>query len=274
MDTNASAQTFAWPVGFKPDEARIFVRNALEVEAAPAVVWAWLVRARLWPTWYPHAKDVVVLDPPGGDLEAESRFTWATGGIALRTQVREYEPERRIAWFASSPLILAYHGWNITPTVRGCLVVTEESQRGPVTFGSLFVKPQMLRMHQTWLEELARKAREGLPPVVTRAHQLTGTFDQPIDRIESHRVTLAPLQKTGLHIHPGGVVGYLERGTVTFQIDGGPAKILQAGDAFYEPPNTLIRAFDNISAKLPAVFIANYPLLGDQALIEARSETV
>ena len=268
-----TAPDFAWPDGFRPGEARVFVDNELEIDADPAVVWAWLVRARLWPAWYPHAKDVVVLDPPGGDLTANAQFTWASSGIPLRTDVREFEPGRRLAWFARSPLILAYHAWEITPTARGCFVVTQETQRGPMTLIPSLIRPRMLAMHQTWLEQLARKAREGMPPVVTRVHQLTGAFDQTIDRIETHRVTLAPLQKTGLHTHPGGVVGYLESGTVMFEIDGQPARRLSAGDAFYEPANTLIRAFDNLSAKEPAVFIANYPLRGDQALIEPRSET-
>ncbi len=59
-----------------------------------------------------------------------------------------------------------------------------------------------------------------------------------IDKIEIKEINLAPLQPTGLHIHPVSVVGYIAQGIILFQIEGQPSRILNKGDAFYEPANS------------------------------------
>jgi len=102
---------------------------------------------------------------------------------------------------------------------------------------------------------------------VTREHLLTGAFDATIDRIEAHRIDLRPGQKAFRHVHPGGVVGYVVEGEITFEIDGRPATTLREGNAFYEPPGATINRFDNASNGATATFVAFYPLDGNQALI-------
>src|SRR5215472_17332132 len=98
--------------------------------------------------------------------------------------------------------------------------------------------------------------------VVTRVHLLTGLFDAHIDRIEVHRITLQPSQQAGHHIHPGGVVGYVEDGDILFEFDGQPARRLHNGSVFYEPPGVVITRFDNASGTATATFVAFYPLTG------------
>ncbi len=102
---------------------------------------------------------------------------------------------------------------------------------------------------------------------IAREHLLPGAFDAHIDRVEAHRIALWPAQQTGRPTHPGGVVGYVVDGDITFEIDGRPAATLRRGDAFYEPPGATIARFDNASDSAEATFIAFYPLSGDQALI-------
>src|SRR5262245_60169140 len=84
---------------------------------------------------------------------------------------------------------------------------------------------------------------------------------QVVDRVEITRIELAPGQSTGPHRHPCPVVGHILSGSIRFQIEGRPAKTLQAGDAFFEPANLRIRSFDNASPREPATFVAYY-LLG------------
>jgi len=43
---------------------------------------------------------------------------------------------------------------------------------------------------------------------------------------------------------------------------------LGPGSVFHEPPNSLIRRFDNLDDARDATFIVFYPVAGDQALIE------
>lgn len=75
---------------------------------------------------------------------------------------------------------------------------------------------------------------------------------QPLDdkltgAVEIRRITLQPDVPGGPHRHNGPVFGAIERGSVHFQVDGGPETILRAGDVFYEPADALIDRFDATS---------------------------
>lgn len=92
-------------------------------------------------------------------------------------------------------------------------------------------------------------------------------IDAPLDgtpAVERSRITridLGPGAPTGLHQHPCDVVGYILEGTVRFQLEGRPERLLRAGDAFHEPKNTRVAHFDNISDTETVTFLACY-LLG------------
>jgi quercetin dioxygenase-like cupin family protein len=77
-------------------------------------------------------------------------------------------------------------------------------------------------------------------------------------RVEVKEITFAPGQRTGLHLHPIPVVGYIAKGEFLFQVEGEEARTLKAGDAFFEPAETRIVHFDNASAQAPGTFIAFY----------------
>jgi quercetin dioxygenase-like cupin family protein len=85
--------------------------------------------------------------------------------------------------------------------------------------------------------------------------------------VDVREITLAAGQKTGRHLHPCTVVGYIASGTAIYQIEGEPAQTLQAGGAFHEPANTVISQFSNASNTEPLTFIAFYLLDGEQELI-------
>src|SRR5688572_6558412 len=86
---------------------------------------------------------------------------------------------------------------------------------------------------------------------------------ESVERVEIKEINFTPRQKTGLHTHPCPVVGYIVKGTVLFQVEGQPAQILHAGDAFYEPANTRMIHFDNHSDSEDMTFIAFYLLQSD-----------
>jgi quercetin dioxygenase-like cupin family protein len=88
-----------------------------------------------------------------------------------------------------------------------------------------------------------------------------------IDRIDMKEVTLAPGQATPYHMHPGGVVGYILEGSVLFQTEGEPEKMLRRGSVFFEAPGKPTLKFSNASATQSCRFIACYPLHGEQPLI-------
>jgi len=96
---------------------------------------------------------------------------------------------------------------------------------------------------------------------IVREPLLTAMLDGArVARVESARIELAPGQRTGLHFHPCPVVGSVVAGTIRLAVEGEPERTLRQGDAFYEPADTRIAAFDNESEQEPATFVAFYLL--------------
>lgn len=58
-------------------------------------------------------------------------------------------------------------------------------------------------------------------------------------------VTLDPGQASAPHRHPGPVLGYVLEGEYEWAVDDNPAKVLKAGDTFYEPAGCLHRVSKN-----------------------------
>jgi len=154
-----------WPDYYQPRNCPVHVRNELDMAAAPERVWAWLIRATLWPTWYVNSANVEILEGKGPDLHKGTRFRWRTFGVTVTSTVLEYVPRERIAWDAQAIGLDAYHAWVLQPSALGCRVLTEESQCGWLArLGRLFMPNHMYKFHQVWLEGLAAKAHAGMPP--------------------------------------------------------------------------------------------------------------
>lgn len=152
-----------FPSGQRPDQSPVYAKNELLVAAPSEHIWAWLVRAHRWPEWYANAKDVEI-DGGARELSLGAPFHWTTFGLRVRTVVEEFVPLRRLAWSGKVLGASAYHGWVITPSVGGCLVVTEETQQGILPrLGQPILRRGLVRWHQRWLEGLARMASSGTP---------------------------------------------------------------------------------------------------------------
>ncbi len=98
------------------------------------------------------------------------------------------------------------------------------------------------------------------PPVV-RTSLLTVLIERPktIERVEIKRIDMPPNLASGLHLHPCPVVGIIVKGSILFQVEGEPERILKAGDAFFEPANRRVPHFDGQDQG--ASFVVSY-LLG------------
>ena len=62
-------------------------------------------------------------------------------------------------------------------------------------------------------------------------------------------VTLGPGEVEAAHRHPGSAFGYVLEGEYEWAIDDNKAKILKAGETFYEPADCLHRVSKNPSDK-------------------------
>jgi quercetin dioxygenase-like cupin family protein len=70
-------------------------------------------------------------------------------------------------------------------------------------------------------------------------------------------VAYAPGGKSGKHHHAGSVFAYVLSGAIRSQTStGGPAKVYQAGESFFEPPGSEHLVSENASATEPASLLA------------------
>jgi quercetin dioxygenase-like cupin family protein len=76
---------------------------------------------------------------------------------------------------------------------------------------------------------------------VLSASDITEKLDGKKAKVTTVEVTLEPGQSSPPHRHPGPVFGYVLEGEYEWAIDDNPAKVLKAGDTFYEPTGCLHR---------------------------------
>ncbi|TMA99571.1 MAG: hypothetical protein E6J57_09240 [Deltaproteobacteria bacterium] len=93
-----------WPPGLEPASCPVFVANEHEVAAPPEVVWKWLCRADLWPTWFRASSKVLFEGGPSPELGL---------GLARRVaHARRDDPRdgRPLPWWLRWSLRGALHG--------------------------------------------------------------------------------------------------------------------------------------------------------------------
>jgi quercetin dioxygenase-like cupin family protein len=83
------------------------------------------------------------------------------------------------------------------------------------------------------------------------AHALTAPFEGWTGHMLE--VTYPPGARSASHQHPGPTFGYVVKGKIEWAIDGEPAKILEAGQSFFEPLGSVHSTSANASATEPAV---------------------
>ncbi len=154
-----------WPERYHPNSAAIYGLNDIDVEAPPHVVWKLLVDSENWYRYFTPENQVKIL---GGERELAlgTKLTRVTGGYPMSLEITECVPGQRLAWATTvdgdETGSTAYHGWVITPTARGCHLLTEETQHGAFFLEMVGRQnPGLLyRYHQKWVESLARAAEE------------------------------------------------------------------------------------------------------------------
>lgn len=77
------------------------------------------------------------------------------------------------------------------------------------------------------------------------ARDIAEKLDGKAAKATAVEVTLEPGQGSPPHRHPGPVLGYVIEGEYEWAIDENPAKVLKAGETFYEPAGCLHRVSKN-----------------------------
>ena len=97
-----------WPKGQHPEDADLYAHNEIMVNASCKTVFANIVDAQSWPSWYPNSHNVVVHDSPDNKLHEGTKFSWDTFGVHIESTVHEVVPTSRIGWWGSGTGMKAY----------------------------------------------------------------------------------------------------------------------------------------------------------------------
>jgi quercetin dioxygenase-like cupin family protein len=89
--------------------------------------------------------------------------------------------------------------------------------------------------------------KESVKPLASR--DIVEKLDGKEAKATVVEVTLDPGQAGAPHRHPGPAFGYVLEGEYEWAIDDLPAKVLKAGETFYEPGGCLHRVSKNPAAK-------------------------
>jgi quercetin dioxygenase-like cupin family protein len=84
---------------------------------------------------------------------------------------------------------------------------------------------------------------------VLAVRDIAEKLDGQATKATAVEVTLGPGEASAPHRHPGPAFGYVLAGEYEWAIDDQPAKVLKAGDTFYEPGGCLHRVSRNPAAK-------------------------
>ncbi|MGD0966181.1 MAG: SRPBCC family protein [Candidatus Acidiferrales bacterium] len=125
----ASDTAYPLTAGSQTRNVDVFVHNEGWIDAPPEIVWANLIDAGQWPSWYSNSADIRI---EGGQSKPAKgiSFSWKTFGFSIRSTVDVFEPNREIGWSGDSPSFKVQHAWVLVPERGGTRVITEETQKG------------------------------------------------------------------------------------------------------------------------------------------------
>jgi uncharacterized protein YndB with AHSA1/START domain len=175
-DRDRRSPDINWAPGLSLRLIEVFAHNEIEINVPCATVWNRLVQAKQWPQWCSYSGKVKIR---GGSeiLQKNTRFSWDGLDLpqddvavfqhspeSLDSQVVEYVPERRIAWYSfggmteHGPLCASYHTWLLTPIgAKKCRVIFEEAATGRAARYARGAYPEIVHVsHQRWLEQLKK----------------------------------------------------------------------------------------------------------------------
>jgi len=142
--------------GVIEQDAPVKAHVQTRIAARPGRVWALLVDAASWPSWYPDIESVEAPTP----LAMGSRFTWKSGSTSIHSEVHLFEPEHRLSWTGTAFPARAVHVWMLEPTPGGgTLVTVDESMEGPLLTW-LYPSAKLEDADADWLAALKRAAEQ------------------------------------------------------------------------------------------------------------------
>jgi uncharacterized protein YndB with AHSA1/START domain len=148
-----------WPNDYKPANSDFYIHNKMQINADPKVIWELLIKAEDWPNWYEGMRDVEILNTEDNEIKANSKLKFSTMDQLFEGTIREFEPYSRLAWETRNEKLMAYHAWLIIPNEKGCLLITDEVQKGKLAkLQKIFLPNKLRKLHDIWLTEFKTKS--------------------------------------------------------------------------------------------------------------------
>lgn len=141
-----------WPKDYRPEDADFYIHNQLQINAPAEAVWDLLLRAEDWPNWYEGMSNVKILRSENAKIQPGNQLQFSTMKRDFTGTVREFEPPYRLAWETKNDKLKAYHAWLIIPNEDGCLLITDEVQKGKLAkLQKVFLPNKLRKLHDIWL---------------------------------------------------------------------------------------------------------------------------
>jgi uncharacterized protein YndB with AHSA1/START domain len=149
-----------WPDGLEPRNADVFVHDEAWINAPVDIVWANLIDAAAWPTWYANSANVRIAGTRE-TLTPGTKFQWTTFGVTVESTVDTFEPGRELGWTKATPSSSVHHAWALVPEQGGTRVITEEAQKGPAAIKFRLEQPSAtFNGHDWWLSALKARSEK------------------------------------------------------------------------------------------------------------------
>jgi hypothetical protein len=156
-----------WLSQFSDSVDYLYAHNEIMVNASCETVFANIVDAQSWPSWYPNSHNVVVHDSPNNKLHQGTKFSWDTFGVHIESTVHEFVPSSRIGWWGLGTGMKAYHTFLLVKTDQGCHIITEGVVRGEGAIKFRHEQPNAMHDgHDLWLKVI--KERSAVNEVTTK----------------------------------------------------------------------------------------------------------
>jgi hypothetical protein len=150
-----------WPKGQHPEDPDLYAHNEIMVNTSCETVFANIVDAQSWPSWYPNSHNVVIHDSPDNKLREGTKFSWDLFGVHIESTVHEFVPKSRIGWWSLGTGMKAYHTFLLVKTDRGCRVITEEVVRGEEAIKFRQDQPNAMHDgHDLWLKVIKERSEK------------------------------------------------------------------------------------------------------------------
>lgn len=135
--------------------APVFQKNEMFIQADPEKVWNMLTDIPNWPNWNHKISKARLQGTPAVDGE----FNWTINGANIRSTFHTVEKHRTLGWRGVTFGATAIHNWYLEARDGGTLVKVEESMEGWLI--ALFRKKMnrdLAADMQYWLEVLQQES--------------------------------------------------------------------------------------------------------------------